>query len=800
MANKTLNQLTELSSTGISGTNLVPVYDTNEAGGEKLKKLTFSNLKSQLTSMDPSSFGNWVLVREWNLSSDTLAASANTINWDGESHSEIRVIVNAAWGASNNPRILINNDNGNNYGSGGIAQDGTTISGSYNGSQDSLSLGTGDAGYHRVIMEGNLKNSGGPRLFHSHRGIYTSGNDDKMYQSYTRRWSNTSDDVTTLSLYSAGPVSGSIKLYRWQEVVPIELHSYELVKEYNLSSETLNDTIDWDGEADPDLYAIFVGYGAGGSSNTMIRPNGDTNSSNYTYGGLFQNGSTLTGASGNVSGISLGYLADSTQTNFSRTHMYLKNTGKPRLSIRHESNYLSGDTDQIYKGWSTWWNNTADDVTSLTITTDDSISGNLRIYKLAKSHLFNQTIYSNKTLNVVASGGSDVTGDGTSQKPFASVNGALAWLKNKTINSDAIVTIQLADGHWTGQTTISPTHSDGDRIIIEGENYYDISLTSIQSSSGSAGAWSVVLNVSSVANIITGDYVLITQSTGGTRPETIEGCWEVTNVDSGNTRITVSSSNKYASAPTGAVSGSVRVIKSILTVATNTRAVQVDNGNTIRIGNLVFVGDQSDHGLFAYRGSQIGMNVNSDPIGVSNFSSGIYSHSNSTIQLGNYSCVSKCLYNGLFAAYGSAIIANNTSITGNGNQGVYARDVSCIYSGGSVFCGNSQNGIYSIYQSHIESGSCKSVYNTVHGANGNLNGNINVYNSTLTYNGNSGVQAGSKGMVNADSATITNNTSYGIYTFAYGFVSAIGATVSSNGTDLSPAANTQGNEYGYINT
>ena len=83
------------------------------------------------------------------------------------------------------------------------------------------------------------------------------------------------------------------------------------------------------------------------------------------------------------------------------------------------------------------------------------------------------------------------------------------YLGNFWINEAATVTIWLADGSYTLTSTINVQHPCERRITIQGTNSYNTILSSIASSSGSAGAWSYVLNMAIVANIAVGDYMLI---------------------------------------------------------------------------------------------------------------------------------------------------------------------------------------------------------------------------------------------------------------------------------------------------
>lgn len=92
-----------------------------------------------------------------------------------------------------------------------------------------------------------------------------------------------------------------------------------------------------------------------------------------------------------------------------------------------------------------------------------------------------------------------------------------------------------------------------------------IGLTSIESSSGSAGAWSIVLNVSDVSELAVDMLVSFSSLTGGTNPDFLQGAAKITNVDSENTQITISSVNLSASPPSGLATGTITYYKSRLT-------------------------------------------------------------------------------------------------------------------------------------------------------------------------------------------------------------------------------------------
>lgn len=85
MANKQINELTELTTA--SGTDLLLVYDLNEAGSEKTKKITVNNL------MTPYETGTWTPV----LSDASSGGNTASMSLSGAIYSKIgnQVMVEA---------------------------------------------------------------------------------------------------------------------------------------------------------------------------------------------------------------------------------------------------------------------------------------------------------------------------------------------------------------------------------------------------------------------------------------------------------------------------------------------------------------------------------------------------------------------------------------------------------------------------------------------------------------------------------------------------------------------------------
>lgn len=142
------------------------------------------------------------------------------------------------------------------------------------------------------------------------------------------------------------------------------------------------------------------------------------------------------------------------------------------------------------------------------------------------------------------------------------------WLaiKDVIIVPPAIVTLNIDPGEWSVYGTDvantlldSSLYLNSERIRIFGTIIF-VDITSVQSSSGSSGAWSIELNVTSVGTAAVNEYLVVMDTpTGGTNPEYLLGCHPITNVDSGNNRITISSVNQTATAPSGAVTTTASV-------------------------------------------------------------------------------------------------------------------------------------------------------------------------------------------------------------------------------------------------
>lgn len=346
----------------------------------------------------------------------------------------------------------------------------------------------------------------------------------------------------------------------------------------------------------------------------------------------------------------------------------------------------------------------------------------------------------------IATTGNDTTGDGSSGNPWLTIAKAFDYLATRRIAADVYVKIYIANGIYESNSQIIVNHPDGIRIQIRGVNFYYYTISSIESSSGSSGDWSIVLNVNTVANISVGDYTNIRyDTTGGTRPETLCGCWEITNVDAVNTRITVLSTHRHTSAPSGAVTGLGYVPKTILKHLSS---------------NGFYISGTADLGAF-YRMIIIG------GIGYAGITVGQqgYAWTSSTVGISGFNYGIKVELNG-FLACDKTCISNSNDSCINNDYGV-ARLTNVVMSG------SNKKGL------------------RVQGARVDISG-------VISGNVNYGIFFGFSSIVNSPATKITYNASFGI-TCQYGsYCQSSTAVVTGNGTDFSPAVNTVGNQNSYI--
>lgn len=350
----------------------------------------------------------------------------------------------------------------------------------------------------------------------------------------------------------------------------------------------------------------------------------------------------------------------------------------------------------------------------------------------------------------VATTGNDTTGDGSSGNPWATVGKAITYLNDYRLSASQ--TINVAAGAYT-ESTLTISHPDGIYIKIVGPAYVSKDILSIQSSSGSSGDRSIILNMSSVSDVSIGDFIRVFGAAGGSNPNVINGIHEITNVDAINTRITIRDYNYYSSAPSGAVAvSSVPIAKARLNfnggtgidISSNvngllTRIILVNTGTQASSYGIKDTSPMGYSGLVASGG------------GMSNWDNGIqlaYGKLNVATCL-----ISHCAI-GAWVSHGGVLnISGGDFITGCSSYGLCATNrATIIYSSNYLMC------------------------------------NVNA------------ITANMGGYIDVSSSIIANNTTTALFAEHGGFIFAVNAVNTANGTWANPTVNTVGNDNSYIDT
>jgi uncharacterized protein YerC len=339
-------------------------------------------------------------------------------------------------------------------------------------------------------------------------------------------------------------------------------------------------------------------------------------------------------------------------------------------------------------------------------------------------------IISSDTTYYFSSSGNDSTGDGSSGNPWKTPSPAI-HLARKRIASDATVTFQLADGHYSFTDDIDLSHPSGGRVKIQGENTYSISMTgvnSVGSEQTGTGDWrykDVEVDLSDVSNIAADDVLIFYDASGGTNPGSMNGTYVVQSVDSGNSRATIRQyyDDTYTNQPSGAVTATVKVVKAVLSF-TGAYGVVLQNQSAIQeIKDFAIIGDFSNTvGLYIYKQSSIAFGAH---LGIAHFDShGFFASEISTCYV-RFLVVSACRY-GIGALF-SYVDATFSVATHCRTRGVDSQQAAYVKVYGSDIH-NNDTGAYASWDAFIDARSVSTSNNgTDFSPAVNTTGNDNSY-------------------------------------------------------------------------
>lgn len=350
--------------------------------------------KNVLTSLDfnPSQFGNWILVDKIDVVNGIITRN---YDWDGDVDDKILIKSSLSYGGTGTSAQVMmrfNDDvTATNYPIGYITQDGNVISGNYS-TPNNIGIAIGYADVNTVYdqyIEGNLKNLGSPRKFDCRTEKYIASNLDSLVNYASAKWNNVANKITKISFVTVqsngGTLTGWIEFYKWVPTRPLEFHTYEVIKEFNLSNQALDTTLTIDGETDSVLFIEANLVTNTYNSDLLLCLNSD-NASNYDNSKVELDGSSLTGSyTTSQTGLSIGILGANTSC-FSTSLINLKK-GKYRQLIGQNVISITSNTDKLFSDSKQVWKNSVAAVTGARLFTTSLVTGTITVKRLVKSHL-----------------------------------------------------------------------------------------------------------------------------------------------------------------------------------------------------------------------------------------------------------------------------------------------------------------------------------------------------------------------------------------------------------------------------
>ncbi|HEX3663995.1 MAG TPA: hypothetical protein VHU23_02020 [Rhizomicrobium sp.] len=325
---------------------------------------------------------------------------------------------------------------------------------------------------------------------------------------------------------------------------------------------------------------------------------------------------------------------------------------------------------------------------------------------------------------------------------YTSVRAAFSALTAFNVVPSANIALNVAAGTYTDTVPLTVQSRFGNILSITGAGTIAHNLTSIVGATGSAGAWSLTLQLDSVAGMTAAqDYITIANASGGTNPTYMNGVFPVTAVNSGTNQITVTSLSRASSAPGGAVTAAITDIPTVLKW-TGVTGVQVYGQSALVIDKVVISCDNSanqfgldeedvsrvfvptilafyncgagvvvnynsqlnasgnvfasggTNPVFAWGGGQVQIVSGGSLIATGGTGSASGSNANvlvthrGYVNVGAAGVASGGAANGMLAQSGGFIYATNSLATGNAGRGYNAYNYGTVYNNGGTDTGN----------------------------------------------------------------------------------------------------------------
>jgi hypothetical protein len=279
---------------------------------------------------------------------------------------------------------------------------------------------------------------------------------------------------------------------------------------------------------------------------------------------------------------------------------------------------------------------------------------------------------------------------------FTDLNAAISYFSKNLIDTSTNTgyTLQL-DAATHNYSTFVETQSPFTKMVtVQGATPITTTMSSVVSSSGSSGNYSLVLQLASVAGIAVGQVCVVQSPSGGTNPSYLEGPWLITAVNASSNQITVTCKCRNATPPSGAISANITVLTSVINFSGCNGFEIFSGGSSLNLVNVAIVGNNSG----SYSGidlQDLGRVYINGVVAVMNFGgNNVFMNYNAEFNGDGYLYTSGAGADGIELTTGAVLDIHWLTSNGNGGNGL-----SCYFAQASVsnrlnLSGNAQAGFY----------------------------------------------------------------------------------------------------------
>ena len=313
--------------------------------------------------------------------------------------------------------------------------------------------------------------------------------------------------------------------------------------------------------------------------------------------------------------------------------------------------------------------------------------------------------------------GNDTIGNGSIGSPFLTLERTIEYLGGLYIG-DYTITVDIGEGVFTEAGTLSFQHPFGAQVTWQGvsEQITSQDTNSISASGTTLGhsnlyRYDVTMILPVGKSVSVGDYIAIRSVSGGTLPESLQGCHYVSAWDSGTRQATIQIVyHDGAPKATGTVTCTIELIKTVIAFS-NKNGLKTNGpyhaGNwkgLVIQGNYSSANTSARYGAWMLNTSVLTLGGSSDSgaaIGIVGFQTGVYAQNNAMV-FGDYCFISRCGTRCANAQNGGILNLRYARLSGANNNGIFAFNGSTVAAASAVVVAVGNDSIYSYQGSFID--------------------------------------------------------------------------------------------------